>query len=128
MLGSARAATHARQLTVTSAIVAYGRVASQLLVLPAPTARTRAPGRRERLSSAPSPPRAGLGWLGPCTRGSFGARRRRRLPQYGHSVTYGLTSDPHCLHTTNRSAPEVISLHSKCLSTTCRAPLEYSTP
>jgi 5-dehydro-2-deoxygluconokinase len=41
-------------------------------------------------------------------RGSFGARLRRRLPQYGHSVMYGLTSDPHCLHTTNRSAPEVI--------------------
>jgi hypothetical protein len=41
-------------------------------------------------------------------RGSLGARLRSRFPQYGHSVMYGLTSDPHCLHTTNRSAPEVI--------------------
>jgi hypothetical protein len=40
--------------------------------------------------------------------GSFGARRRSLVPQYGHSVMYGLTSEPHCLHTTNRSAPEVI--------------------
>jgi hypothetical protein len=46
--------------------------------------------------------------LGAFTGGSFGARRRSRVPQYGHSVTYGLTSEPHCLHTTNRSAPEVI--------------------
>jgi hypothetical protein len=41
---------------------------------------------------------------------------------------YGLTSEPHCLHTTNRSAPEVIADHSKDLSTLSRAPLEYSEP
>jgi hypothetical protein len=34
---------------------------------------------------------------------SFGARLRSRLPQYGHSVMYGLTSDPQDLHTTKRS-------------------------
>ena len=41
--------------------------------------------------------------------GNLGARRRSRLPQYGHSVMYGLTCDPHCLQTTNRSAPEDIA-------------------
>jgi hypothetical protein len=33
----------------------------------------------------------------------FGARLRTRCPQYGHSVTYGLTSDPQLRQTTNRS-------------------------
>ena len=37
------------------------------------------------------------------TRSSFGARLRRRVPQYGHSVTYGLTSDPQLLQTTDSS-------------------------
>src|SRR3954447_3502021 len=36
-------------------------------------------------------------------RSIFGARLRTRCPQYGHSVTYGLTSDPQFLQTTNRS-------------------------
>src|SRR3954453_5630040 len=36
-------------------------------------------------------------------RSSFGARLRTRWPQYGHSVTYGLTSEPQFLQTTNRS-------------------------
>src|SRR3954447_18282406 len=33
-------------------------------------------------------------------RSSFGARLRSRVPQYGHSVTYGLTSEPQLLQTT----------------------------
>src|SRR3954453_15615666 len=36
-------------------------------------------------------------------RSIFGARLRTRCPQYGHSVTYGLTSDPQFLQTTKRS-------------------------
>jgi hypothetical protein len=102
------------QLAATSAIVARGELAAQRellagrkrrirVVVPAP-ARAAAP----RPSSDPSLERRGAGALEPCTRGSFGARLRRRLPQYGHSVMYGLTSDPHCLHTTKRSAPEDI--------------------
>src|SRR5436190_5660067 len=39
----------------------------------------------------------------PALRSIFGARLRTRCPQYGHSVTYGLTSDPQFLQTTNRS-------------------------
>ena len=39
----------------------------------------------------------------PPERSIFGARLRTRCPQYGHSVTYGLTSDPQFLQTTNRS-------------------------
>ena len=35
---------------------------------------------------------------------SFGARLRTRWPQYGHSVTYMLTSEPQFLQTTNSSA------------------------
>jgi hypothetical protein len=60
-----------------------------------------------RDSSARARPRKVLR-VGAFTGGSFGARLRSRCPQYGHSVMYGLTSEPHCLHTTNRSAPEVI--------------------
>jgi hypothetical protein len=39
---------------------------------------------------------------------------------------YGLTSDPHCLHTTNKSGVEDISTHSKDLPSPPRAPLKYS--
>jgi hypothetical protein len=31
------------------------------------------------------------------------------LPQYGHSVMYGLTSDPQFLQTTNRSGPPALT-------------------
>ena len=43
------------------------------------------------------------------SRSSFGARLRSRLPQYGHSVMYGLTSDPQLLQTTKRSGPPVLT-------------------
>src|ERR1700693_5401261 len=41
-------------------------------------------------------------------RSSFGARLRRRVPQYGHSVMYGGTSDPQLLQITNRSGLPVL--------------------
>ena len=64
----------------------------------------------ERVSSERARPRKPLlARAGAFAGGNFGARLRNRVPQYGHSVTYGLTSEPHCLHTTNRSAPEVIA-------------------
>src|SRR3954454_3915037 len=47
--------------------------------------------------------RARFGFGSSSPRSSFGARFRTRCPQYGHSVTYGLTSDPQFLQTTNRS-------------------------
>ncbi len=37
------------------------------------------------------------------SRSIFGARLRSRVPQYGHSVMYGLTSEPQFLQTTKRS-------------------------
>jgi hypothetical protein len=40
---------------------------------------------------------------------SFGALLRSRLPQYGHSVMYGLTSDPQLLQMTNRSGPPLLT-------------------
>src|SRR3954447_16511651 len=52
-------------------------------------ARRRRRSRRLSWASRPSPRRS-----------SFGARLRKRVPQYGHSVTYGLTSDPQLLQTT----------------------------
>src|SRR3954447_14779370 len=52
--------------------------------------------RRERL---------GLGSEIVPSRSIFGARLRRRVPQYGHSVMYGDTSAPQFLHTTKRSGP-----------------------
>src|SRR3954467_11404059 len=36
---------------------------------------------------------------------SFGARLRRRVPQYGHSVMYGDPSELHFLQTTKSSGP-----------------------
>src|SRR5688572_32158019 len=49
--------------------------------------------------------RGALGSFGTPPRSSFGARLRSRVPQYGHSVMYGDTSEPHFLQTTNRSGP-----------------------
>src|SRR5688572_28312378 len=56
--------------------------------------------------SGPSRGREGrFGGLGVPPRSSFGARLRRRVPQYGHSVMYGDTSEPQLLQTTKRSGP-----------------------
>ena len=49
--------------------------------------------------------RGGFGWP---PRSSFGARLRSRVPQYGHSVMYGDTSEPQLLQTTKRSGPLAI--------------------
>src|SRR5215213_6882380 len=60
------------------------------------------------ISPARSGPRRGRalrGALGVPPRSSFGARLRSRVPQYGHSVMYGDTSEPQLLQTTNRSGP-----------------------
>src|SRR5215211_6259729 len=46
----------------------------------------------------------------PPERSILGARFRTRCPQYGHSVTYGLTSAPQFLQTTNRSGCDTVSL------------------
>src|SRR3954454_23618519 len=51
-----------------------------------------APTRRRRPPPSGSRPRS-----------LFGARFLTRWPQYGHSVTYGLTSDEQFLQTTKRS-------------------------
>ena len=48
--------------------------------------------------------RAGLDG-GASGRSIFGARLRSRVPQYGHSVMYGDTSEPQLLQTTKRSGP-----------------------
>ena len=61
------------------------------------------PGRRR--PSVGRRRRAAFGSFGTPPRSSFGARLRSRVPQYGHSVMYGETSDPHFLQTTNRSGP-----------------------
>jgi hypothetical protein len=49
-------------------------------------------------------------------RSIFGARLRTRWPQYGHSVTYGETSELQFLQTTKRSGsltlPRIPGLHS----------------
>ena len=49
-------------------------------------------------------------WMSSPTRSSFGARFRSRVPQYGHSVTYGLTSEPQLLQTTDSSGPAIAPL------------------
>ena len=52
---------------------------------------------------APRPARRGALAGVASGRSIFGARLRSRVPQYGHSVTYGLTSAWQFLHTTKRS-------------------------
>src|SRR5215468_3214779 len=47
--------------------------------------------------------RGAFGGFGVPPRSIFGARLRTRCPQYGHSVTYGETSEAQFLQTTKRS-------------------------
>src|SRR5436853_1589985 len=80
-----------------SADVTYGRVSA---AIPGISSRLRRlsvgalglPRRRLGRGSSPGAPRS-----------IFGARFRTRWPQYGHSVTYGLTSELQFLQTTKRS-------------------------
>src|SRR5919109_4271485 len=72
-----------------NASVAYGRVSGAIPAIS--SARSRGSLVRRRRFGGVAP------------RSIFGARLRTRCPQYGHSVTYGLTSDPQFLHTTKRS-------------------------
>src|SRR5215218_97708 len=75
-----------------SAIVAYGRRSG---LMPGISPRRSGASRgRERRGAFGVPPRS-----------SFGARLRSRVPQYGHSVMYGDTSEPQLLQTTKRSGP-----------------------
>src|SRR4051794_23605534 len=84
--------TIAASETAISAIVAYGRVS------------IRMPGISPRFSFGSDRCFRWRGRRGSSSpRSIFGARLRTRCPQYGHSVTYGLTSDPQFLQTTNRS-------------------------
>src|SRR5215207_1127321 len=78
-----------------SAIVAYGRRSGLM------------PGISPRRSGA-SRGRTRRGALGAPPRSSFGARLRSRVPQYGHSVMYGDTSEPQLLQMTKRSGPLAI--------------------
>jgi hypothetical protein len=64
------------------------------------------PGRNRPSEGLVRRSRRSFGWP---SLSSFGARLRSRLPQYGHSVMYGLTSDPQFLQTTERSGPEAIA-------------------
>src|SRR4051795_6720636 len=85
-------------LARTMRIVAHGRASARMPgISPGRSGLSRGVGIFERLG-------------GLSGRSSLGARLRRRVPQYGHSVTYGLTSDPHFLQMTNRSAPGITSI------------------
>src|SRR5688500_19445960 len=51
----------------------------------------------------------------PVDRSIFGARLRTRWPQYGHSVTYGLTSAEQFLQTTKRSGSVIATEDTQAL-------------
>src|SRR5215211_2721773 len=76
--------------SVISAKVAYGRLSGAMPWISSGRRRGSLVLRRRGVS-------------GSAPRSSFGARLRTRCPQYGHSVTYGLTSEPQFLQTTKRS-------------------------
>src|SRR5215218_6960285 len=81
-------ASETPRLATTRAIVIQGRASGRMPgISPGRSGLRRGVGMRERRGG-----RSG--------RSSFGARFRSRVPQYGHSVTYGLTSEPHFLQTT----------------------------
>ena len=75
---------------------------------------------RSGSSVGPGPARGASGGASPPSRSIFGARLRSRVPQYGHSVMYGLTSDPHFLQTTKRSGAPVIDIDLRGGSTSGR--------
>src|ERR671918_1798611 len=82
-----------------SAPVAYGLVSGAIPAISSARSRGSFLARLRRFGAA-----------SPVDRSIFGARLRTRCPQYGHSVTYGLTSDPQFLQTTNRSGCDTVSL------------------
>src|SRR3954469_10167051 len=92
-------------LTITDRITA---VTTSRIVL-----QGRASPRMPGISPGRSGARRGRGRLRRAERGGFGtppfsslgARFRRRVPQYGHSVMYGDTSARQFLQTTKRSGP-----------------------
>ena len=79
--------------TRTRRVVAYGRPSARTPGI-SPGCRRLSFGRSRRLAVRGVPPLS-----------SFGARLRRRVPQYGHSVMYGDTSELHFLQTTKSSGP-----------------------
>src|SRR4051794_8585145 len=78
-----------------TAIVPYGRVSGAMPGISPRFSGLSRGGRTRRRRRSPS--------SSACRRSIFGARLRTRWPQYGHSVTYGLTSDEQFLQTTKRS-------------------------
>src|SRR5436305_8519679 len=94
---------HGRHHTIPampSAIVAYGRDSARIPgISPRRNLGSAGVGGRLRRRSLTRP-----------SRSIFGARLRSRLPQYGHSVMYGLTSDPQLLQITKRSGPPVLTV------------------
>src|SRR5437588_7188008 len=92
---------HSRQPTIpttTSTIVAYGCDSARIPgISPRRRRGSAGAGGRLRRRSVTRPSRSILG-----------ARLRSLLPQYGHSVMYGLTSDPQLLQTTNSSGLPVL--------------------
>src|SRR3954469_7959397 len=92
-----RARTWKNSVTRTEArtrkIVAYGRRSARTPGI-SPGRSRLSFGRSRRREPFGTPPFS-----------SFGARLRRRVPQYGHSVMYGDTSELHFLQTTKSSGP-----------------------
>ena len=80
----------------TSATVANGRESARMPGISPGRSAPRGAGAWRAQAAGDDPPRRVS---------SFGARLRSRVPQYGHSVTYGLTSEPQLLQTTKRSGP-----------------------
>src|SRR5512132_643540 len=77
----------------TRKIVAYGRRSARTPGI-SPGRRRLSFGRSRRREAFGTPPLS-----------SLGARLRRRVPQYGHSVMFGDTSELHFLQTTKSSGP-----------------------
>src|ERR1700727_1783115 len=97
-IASVRQITQPRIPSATSTMLAYG-CASWRIPGISPRRRRDKDGEGDRrVFSAIRP-----------LRSIFGARLRSRVPQYGHSVMYGLTSDPQFLQTTKRSGPPVLT-------------------
>src|SRR4051794_32777705 len=94
-----------------STVISAGTRTSAIVTIGRPSVRTpgSSPERRRGSDGVEERPRSRRG-TAPFS--SFGARFRRRCPQYGHSVMYGLTSARQFLQTTKRSGVPAIVIDS----------------
>src|SRR5687768_8068828 len=102
-----------------SAMVASGLVPSsspRIPELPKPARRSSVRSRRSASRRSFRSRRPSRTLISSPSRSRRGARFLSRVPQYGHSVTYGLTSEPQLRQMTLSSGPAILAFEDKAWS------------